>query len=183
MRNPLVFTLLLLLHFTTVCAFSVLGDHYQYRVHYLTPIQYSRSDDNFDDEPLTNCCTETAKLDVHSYGRDFKLRLQRACQTAKDEESTGNAQFTDGGAGWQGQLEDEPTSTIAGEFKNGLFVGIIMTGEHKFIIETKTPPDEKPYSLLFRVPPRRTVEVHVFRKSEEGSGTEDVGLASGSEME
>uniref|UniRef100_A0A8R1DQR1 Uncharacterized protein n=1 Tax=Caenorhabditis japonica TaxID=281687 RepID=A0A8R1DQR1_CAEJA len=145
-----------------------------------SPVEFSFNDDNdLDEQLLTNCCTETVNFNFRAYGRDFPLRLSRNCVSG--EEDRGEAvEFTDGGATWQGRLEDQPNSTVDGDVIDGKFAGIIITGDgEKFMVERQK--NGQGHSLIYRISSRKLVEKTLFPKpvivdKEEGSGQEGSGL-------
>ncbi|KAF1757185.1 hypothetical protein GCK72_013640 [Caenorhabditis remanei] len=144
-----------------------------------TPVELSFSQDLLDDEILTKCCTETASFNFRAYGRDFPLRLQRNCQI-KEEFAEETAQFSDEGSTWQGKLEDQPNSTVDGDIVNGLFEGIILTGDgEKFMVERQFQSDGKGHSLIYKVTSRKQVVKTLFPEevmNDEGSGIQGSGL-------
>ncbi|CCD72377.1 Pep_M12B_propep domain-containing protein [Caenorhabditis elegans] len=157
---------------------SQYGSAFEFQVLDYTPVEFSFNQD-IDEEVLTKCCTETANFNFRAYGRDFPLRLQRSCQI-KEEFAEETAQFSDEGTAWQGKLEDQPNSTVDGEIINGLFEGIILTGDgEKFMIEREFQSDGKGHSIIYKVSSRKQVIKTLFPDETlnvEGSGTEGSGL-------
>ncbi|EGT55951.1 hypothetical protein CAEBREN_25227 [Caenorhabditis brenneri] len=144
-----------------------------------TPVEFSFNQD-LDDEPLTKCCTETAHFNFRAYGREFPLRLQRNCLIKEEFAEETAAQFSDEGYAWQGKLEDQPNSTVDGVIVDGLFEGIILTGDgEKFMVERQFQSDGKGHSLIYKVSSRKQVLKSLFPQeviNDEGSGVEGSGL-------
>ncbi|PIC33522.1 hypothetical protein B9Z55_013473 [Caenorhabditis nigoni] len=142
------------------------------------PVEFSFNND-IDEEVLTKCCTETANFNFHAYGMDFPLRLQRNCPI-KEEFAEETAQFSDEGTTWQGKLEDQPNSTVDGDIIDGLFEGIILTGDgDKFMVERQFQSDGKGHSLIYKVSSRKQVMKSLFPQelvNDEGSGLDGSGL-------
>uniref|UniRef100_A0A1I7UM41 Pep_M12B_propep domain-containing protein n=1 Tax=Caenorhabditis tropicalis TaxID=1561998 RepID=A0A1I7UM41_9PELO len=170
------FTLLVVFCAVSQSAFAFVP--FEYQLLDYTPVEFSFNQD-LDDEPLTKCCTETANFNFRAYGRDFPLRLQRSC-LIKEEFAEEAAQFSDEGTSWQGKLEDQPNSTVNGDIIDGLFEGIILTGDgEKFMVERQFQSDGKGHSLIYKVSSRKQIVKTLFPEqimNDEGSGIEGSGL-------